>query len=170
MKVAHQQPTDLVLGLIRTDFPLTVIQQARVEMGIWAFHFQIIGESHAVRIERSGQLLFTEVLACLDLPADSHLFHFADLTPYHYQTDSYTVSVIFESGSEMNLPPETSPNMIEVAFPQVYGQTPVTRITWQAAAEEMIWQTWHTYPTQNSGIWVKSFSRFKGDLSSGLGI
>ncbi len=170
MKVAHQQPTDLVLGLVRTDFSLTVIQQARVNVGVWGFIFQIIGESHAVRIERNGQLLFTEVLACLDLPADSRLHHFADLTAYHYQTDSYTVSVNFESVSAVHLPPETSPNRIEAAFPQVYGQTPLTRIIWQVTEGEITWQTWHTYPTQNYGIRVKSFSRFKGDFPGGLNI
>lgn len=159
MNTAHQQPTDLVFGLVRTDFPLTVIQQAHIAVQAWVFVFQIIGESHAVRIEHNGQHFFTEVLACLDLPQDSHLHHFADLAAYHYQHDHYTMSVDFEQ--TLQLPALPPAQVIQAAFPQVHGRTPVTRISWQIRENSVAWETWHTYPAQNGGIRVKSESGFR---------
>lgn len=165
----YQHPSDLVLGIARYDLSshLTVIKQAKWQVGAWNFTFQIIGESHAVRIEKSGQHLFTEVLACLELPPESCSYRqaFHDLTPGGYEFENYEVSVEFEASAD--LPPSDTAQMIEVAFPQIYGQTPVTRITWQQTDNEIAWQTWHVYPAQNHGIRVKSSSKIK-ELKSGF--
>ncbi len=158
LQFVHQQPTDLKLGLVRCDVPMTVIQQTRCEMGEWGLTFQIIGESHAVRIEKDGQHVFTEILACIPLPPESQIHAFDQLTPYHFAMKNYEIRVEFEDNASAILPAPHAECFIEAAFPVVAGRTPVTRIVWRKMENRVEWQTWHIYPTQNHGVWVKSSS------------
>lgn len=158
MESIYQQPTDLVLGLVHKDITptFTVIKHAKWQVGQWTFLFQIIGESHAVRIEKNGQHFLTEVLACIELPPENQIHHFANLAAYAHRHEHYTVSVEFEQAKSATLPKMNTSQMIEVAFPEIHGQTPVTRIMWHKTENRVEWQTWHIYPAQNHEIWVKS--------------
>jgi hypothetical protein len=140
-----QRPTDLVLGIVRTEigYPLRCLQQAECILGAWRVIFRIIGESHVARVEHDGRLVFQEILACIPLTADEC---------HHWQPFDQ-VRVGFSSQID-----EARPYHMEVRFPGVDGRKPVTRIGWQAQTAHLTWWTLHTYPQPEGWVYVQTGS------------
>jgi Protein of unknown function DUF2617 len=165
MKTVLQKPTNLKLGILSTELPitLTALKRTAVSTGQWVFSFQIVGESHLVRIEHRGALILQEVLACIDVAAahcvDCH--DFGDRAAYRYKQRDYAVAVSFLDRPEWTLPPADSRACLEVEFPTVYGHSPVTRIQWEVTAGAVRWWTLHLYPEPEHLTRVQSRSEFR---------
>jgi hypothetical protein len=153
-----QQPADL--KLIVTDNMLndqfTVIKAAVLEVDDWQFTFNIIGESHAVNIQRNGIGQLQEMLVCADLRPERclHYHSFEAQADHHYQTDHYAVEVRFADR------PSRGQYMIECAFPNVGDQTPMTGIGWRQDQRGMTWWTLHTYPHASGCTYVETHSHY----------
>ena len=157
-----QHPQDLQLAVLQDDnlSGLTILQAAHVRCGSWEFKFAIIGESHFVRVTYGGQFIMQEVLACVDLPANvrghTHALH--TLAPHQHQAERYAVQVDF-AYEDLHAPTGYD-GMLEFAFPEIYGVTPVTRICWWQEAQRLRWQTLHTYPAPERVTYVFTDSFF----------
>ena len=161
----YQRPNDLEFAVLSGELPvrLTILAQKTLASGDWQFLFHIIGESHFVTIRHKGKSVLHEVLACMQVPVAkcNHHHRFPGLHPHHYTGKQYTASVMFES----NAAPKTRfPNRkidLELAFPAIFGQTPVTQIGWEKTRDTLTWWTTHLYPEQSGLITVQTFSKFK---------
>jgi len=159
----HQNPADLALNILTTriHLPLTVLKQHTLQIGLWILRFHIIGESHLVTIEYDGVLVLCELLACVEVDASSCLHHhrFHDLAAHCFQKSGYSIAVEF-SDSCGDAPVETD-GVLEVAFPKIADQTPITRIVWTRVGENAVrWHTLHVYPDENKIACVHSLSYF----------
>lgn len=159
----HQNPADLSLNVLNTriDRPLTVLKQQMLQMGAWILHFHIIGESHLVTIEYEGGLVLCEMLACVEVEADAcqHQHRFSDLASHCFQQPGYSIAVEFGDCYE-DVPVEAD-GVLEVSFPQIADQTPITRIVWTQVAEHSVrWHTLHVYPEEGKMVCVHSLSCF----------
>ena len=160
----HQNPPDLVLAVLpdhmQLDLSLTILRHEVLRVGGWAFTFHIIGESHLVRVTYDDQPVLCELLACIRVQDDvcSHHHAFTDLCGHGYTSLGYSVEVSFDG----QLREQFGKQGIEVEFPKMDGQTPVTRIEWQHDAESgrVRWQTLHLYPQKQGVIGVRSISHF----------
>lgn len=157
MQSIQQHPSDLVLALFTGEprFPMTLMRSARVKHGAWSVHFHVIGESHAAIMTHQDEIIRSETLSCHPVAADRcELYHpFPDMQDYQLSTDGYQIEVVFDHPT-WELPYPKNDEMLYVAFPEVYGQTPVTRIQWEHTAEGLRWWTLHVYPFENSKITV----------------
>jgi hypothetical protein len=160
----HQDPADLVLTILagKLETPLTILEQAVLDMDDWKLTFHIIGESHLVTVAHKGVIVMCELLACVDASAAScvHRHTFGDLTEHCFAQSGYSITVNFDEQEEA---PTfgSSPAMLEVVFPDIDGQTPLTRIEWTRTGENAVrWQTLHLYPRGGKMTAVHSFSHF----------
>lgn len=163
MQPVHQSPADLQLNIIagNLDAPLTRLKSNVHKLGLWTFTFHIIGESHLVTIERENQPLLNELLACVDFSPEAALHHhrFGDLEKHHYQGAGYAIGVRFEDTAGDH--PRFDEKSLEVAFPPIHGQTPVTQIFWTPIGTTMMrWRTLHMYPHQGGAVYVRTLSYF----------
>jgi hypothetical protein len=157
-----QHPQDLRLAVLQDDnlSGLTILQKAEVRCGAWAFVFAIIGESHFVRVTHGGQFIMQEVLACVELPENvrGHTHALDTLARHQYHAERYAVGIDF-AYQEMHAPTDYD-GMLEYAFPETYGVTPITRICWWQEVDRLRWQTLHTYPALDHITYVFSDSHF----------
>lgn len=165
MLVAHQNPTDLILAILCTDtqLPLTILDQSVMEVGDLTFTFQIIGESHAVRITHNDTFMLQEILACIEIPttAAAHYHPFSELASHDYTIPNYYTTVTFTSYTTTDpIPTLPAPNL-EVRFPAIYGHQPITQIAWEIAENTVRWKTLHLYPSEHDIISVKSVSNYQ---------
>lgn len=165
MKFTHQQPNDLVLGIFNKPLaiPLTVLQEGILHLGLWRFVFQIIGESHCVQIQKDGNLVWQEVLACVPLVAAdcTHYRSFDTLDSHHFSDKAYSIQVGFAISETQPLPLLDAPDL-EVLFPTRVGQPPVTQIRWERLGKVMVrWWTRHVYPGEGQTVVVQSYSEFR---------
>jgi len=130
--------------------------------------FCIIGESHFVVILRDDRPVLSEILACVDIPPRLCFHHhrFGDLMAHHFRQPGYEVSVEFEQlrqGDLADVSGGTAGSSLELQFPRIHGQTPITRIEWTNVTDsKMEWRTLHIYP-QRKRVWcVRSLSVFDG--------
>jgi len=157
----YQQPGDLILGIF--DRPLTTepltLEQTTIQQGPVSARFQIIGESHIARLERGGLAWFSETLSCLPLRAPDclHWHSFIERRDHHFRQDHYEIKVHFQ---DKVIPARrtTGQSSIQVHFPPVFGQVPVTRIEWQIGVDTLKWWTLHTYPEAMHTTYVESES------------
>lgn len=160
-----QHPRDLSLGVFAgvPTQPLTVIQQTQVHLAQMSVQFQIIAESHCVRIARAGVPIFSELLSCAPIHAESctYVTEFTNLSPArHTQDNTYTVDVDF-GNPPWHIPHTANTHHLECAFPPVFGHTPQTRIQWQITTPTLTWWTLHTYPlSPNQVISVHTQSQY----------
>lgn len=154
LRAIYQHPTDLRLCVLTDDTALdfTILRQESIESANWQITFAIIGESHAISVAHEGQLVLREVLACAAIPQDAccHNHHFAAGNDHQYAHPalSYQIEVQFDTTENWS---NTAEHQIQVAFPEIWGRIPITRIGWQLAGHNLRWWTLHTYPHQ-SGI------------------
>ena len=167
LETVQQSPTALVLAILEQNLPagLRVLRQAQIKHASWCVHFRIIGESHAITVSYQDDVVFHEVLACVDVsPQDcTHYQPFHALQDHDYKQAiipqrPYSVQVIFAPQPVWNTP-ETSDQMIEFAFPNVGTLTPVTRIHWRMDDHTLTWWTLHTYPNAGDVTYVHSRSQ-----------
>jgi hypothetical protein len=157
----YQQPGDLILGVFENDLAVEplILEQAVVQHGPVTARFQIIGESHITRIERDEQVWFHETLSCLPLHAHEcqHWHSFIDRRDHWHEQGTYRVRVRFQRD---RLPPRRTNgrSSIQVHFPPVFGQVPITRIEWQVSQGCLTWWTLHTYPEAMQTTYVESES------------
>lgn len=160
----QQKPTDLILANT-TQFPssITVLKQQSVSIGAWSFMFQIIGESHIVTVTYKQKSLFHEMLACVKINADhcQHHHPFSELQTHTYMKGLYQVSVEFAETPSWDIPKQTETDHIEVNFPPICGQTPVTRILWQLTDNILSWWTLHVYPERDITTFVHTKSHIQ---------
>jgi hypothetical protein len=160
----YQRPVDLELGLFAGDLPvqLTILAQKTVTLGAWAFGFHIIGESHFVSVIQADKPILHEVLACVQLPAAAcqHHHRFADLLAHRYDREPYTVSVSLESGQAQPPSPKKGAQL-ELAFPEIFEKTPITRVGWMVVDGTVTWWTTHLYPERDGITTVRTASKFK---------
>lgn len=157
-----QRPQDLQLAVLLDDSlsDLMILRSAQVTCGAWHFEFAIIGESHFVLVLHRGEFFMQEVLACVDLPpaARGHVHALDQHFQHHYQHERYHVQV------DASYTPDDVPagydGLLEYAFPQTYGITPITRIVWWQTPERLRWHTLHTYPAHDHITYVVSDSHF----------
>lgn len=157
----YQKPNALVLGVIHGELPvaLTILAQRWLTVGRWRLGFHIIGESHFVRIETAGAPPLHEVLACVDLPAAqlAHHHEFTDLTAHTYQAGRYQVEVDFTG----NRPMPKNALFMQLEFPQVYGQIPLTQIHLEQTRQTVRWWTLHLYPELHNTTKVQTVSTWR---------
>lgn len=159
----HQNPADLALNILTTSshLPLTVLKHDTLQIGLWRVKFHIIGESHLVTIEYDGVLVLCELLACVDVDASSCLHHhrFHDLAPHRFQQFGYSIDVEFKDCyDEVSVEAD---GVLEIAFPKIADQTPITRIVWTRVGENALrWHTLHVYPDEGKMACVHSLSNF----------
>lgn len=160
MKSIYQHPQALVLGVMSSEIQaeLKILRQADLEIEDWRFQFAIIGESHRVRIEKAGQLVLQEILACVPLQSERCLHYHPCLEdqPHTFCWEQYAVSLYFEPQRTW----EAGENQLVVNFPAVHGQIPVTCLKWEVQNETVYWWTLHTYPQPERLICVRTFSKF----------
>lgn len=166
LETVYQEPNTLALAVLPGDSPcpLTVLKKAVVQVDEWQFTFHIIGESHLIRVERNGQLMFQEVLACVPLAPQDCLHHhpFGDLENHHYQSEHYRVAVHFAERPvccNRQIDPMDE-SQITVTFPEVCGQIPLTQVKWQIRERTIRWWTLHVYPHETGATEVRSFTHF----------
>jgi len=168
----QQNPTDLVLTIVagRLDTPLTVLKHDTLQLGVWTLTFHIIGESHLVTIEHDQTPVLCEVLACADLSSQTcaHRHRFDDLAvsgfrsgqAHCFATAGYSVAVDFDDCLDHS-PAADADGTLEMSFPEIAGQTPVTRIEWTQTGENTArWHTLHIYPREVGMVCVRSLSYF----------
>ncbi len=163
MNVAHQRPMDLLLGVTRRELPLewTILKTATVQIDQWGFVFHIVGESHRVRMmHHDNGLYLQEILACVELqPEDCLAYHaFHQLSAYNFQQDRYRIAVSFS-----DKPEGLQETGLEVVFPKINGQAPITQIKWQQKDAIFRWWTYHLYPEHDRQVGVYTTSEFKLD-------
>lgn len=159
MDIIYQSPADLVLVVAHQaiQYPFTRLCSATVPLATgWHVTFDIIGESHCVTLRREGHVAFQEVLACFNLPDQAFTYqqHFRQLDNHTYQQPGYTFDIAFNPAP----PPQAAGNQIEFAFPNIWGQTPFTRIQWQTTQQHLRWWTLHTYPEAGGCTHVCTYS------------
>ncbi|NDJ85896.1 MAG: DUF2617 family protein [Chloroflexi bacterium] len=163
----HQQPTDLVLTVIKGGplLPATILQTATIAHGDWVITFEVIGESHRVVIERAGQVMMQEVLACIVLPPDldAHHHRFDTLEPYTYQDGPHYATRL----SFLRSPQLLGSPRLSMTFPQIYGKYPVTQLDWHLRDGVLDWASLHIYPQLRGTIGVYSLSTFHLTESEG---
>ena len=163
LEAVYQNPADLEFGVLTGELPvaLTILAQKSITVGEWRFRFHIIGESHFVRIEHVGALILQEVLACMTLPpvACSHHHRFQDLAAHTYHSDSYFVALSFDAMPGKPRPSQLDP-FLELQFPAIYGQIPLTQIHLEMDCESLHWWTTHLYPQPHSLTTVQTYSQF----------
>lgn len=157
MKTIEQFPTDLVLGIRTGDLipttGLTVLKEETVDFGDFQLVFRIIGESHWVLVLCKEQLVFQEVFACINLKGDwVHRHAFYDGKEHSFQTDGYSIEVVFLTFHQHQQEEECSRSdgSIQVNFPHPHGgpDKPFTRVEWELTKEGWVnWNTIHVYPT-----------------------
>lgn len=171
MPAVVQEPADLVLAVgSGTPRPMpTVLDEAVVTHAGIRARFQVISASHLVQLEVDGHPWFHETLSCQPLPTSAagapdvlhaHAFgdlrdHHAVVTPAAGEPGTYRVVVRVippSSGQAEPEDPRVGPGRLEVAFPPVHGQVPITRIVWVPGMHQLTWTTLHTYPRVD-GIW-----------------
>jgi len=161
MLVAHQKPTDLVLAILCTDaqLPLTVLDQSTLHHAQFSFTFQIIGESHAVRISHHETLILQEILACVAInpKLTTHHHPFGDLAPHEHTISNYHTAIAFTTHP---IPLLSNPSL-EVRFPAIHNQQPITQIAWEISENSIRWKTLHLYPSEHHIISVKSVSSYQ---------
>jgi hypothetical protein len=160
----HQDPADLVLTILARNLetPLTILEQTTLDMDGWRLTFHIIGESHLVTIDHDGVTVLCELLACVDAAAASclHRHSFGDLTEHCYFQSGYSIRVSFGEQPDASILNEHH-QTLELIFPDIDGQTPVTRIEWTRVGKNAVkWQTLHLYPRDGKMTSVHSFSHF----------
>lgn len=157
--MVYQQPTDLILGILPTDTPLNlnIIQSQQVMMGAFSFTFEIIGESHRVRVALHNQLVMQEILACVPLVAEDcwHYHPFKMLQNHSFARQRYQIVVYFSRTPIHLVAPQ-----LTVQFPMIGGQIPLTQIGWKQHNEAIRWSTLHIYPNRQSTTYVYSNSIF----------
>ena len=160
----QQKPTDLILAnVIQLPSSITVLKQQSVSIGVWSLVFQIIGESHIVSVTHKQKTLFHEMLACINVNRD-HCHHhhpFSQLQTHTYTRDSYQVSVEFSETPSWHIPLQSDTDYIEVIFPNICGQTPITRILWQFIDNTLSWWTLHVYPERDITTFVHTKSHIQ---------
>lgn len=163
----EQHPHDLALIVCAGEVPTTlcVLAQQTVSIGQWRFAFHIVGESHWVRIERNGEPILHEVLACISLDPGACLHHhrFAALQPHAFQLPGYRVTLRTRAAMEITDADWQPSGTLSVEFPVVHDQRPVTRLSWRHVGDVMAWRTLHTYPSATGSIWVESASAYTMD-------
>lgn len=161
MQSIYQHPTDLTLAILVHELPydLTVLTSATLQQQDWQFEFQIIGESHRVRILHQQRLILQEVLACIPISDKScyHLKQFKHLKTHRHQQRGYQTEVWF---SDCAGPLFEKPDL-EVWFPEIFHQPPVTQIKWKHHEKAVEWWTLHLYPTVQNAITVLTYSKFE---------
>lgn len=166
MQTIVQHPSDLTLVLYDTlpDIPLQVIQQQPVTLPHgWRVTFNVITESHAVMLSHRDRVVFSEVLTCQPIGRTSALYRqlFNTLHAMTYTTPHHQVRVRFEVERDADYFMQDVA-ALEVAFPRVHGQRPLTRVQWAQRGDVLCWQTCHTYPQANGQtIYVYSTSHFQ---------
>jgi hypothetical protein len=114
-----------------------------------------------VTIEYDGVLVLSELLACVEVEASSCLHHhrFNDLAAHCFQQPGYSISVEFNDCYD-DVPVDTN-GVLEVSFPIIADQTPITRIIWTQVGENAVrWHTLHVYPDEGKMACVHSLSYF----------
>lgn len=160
-----QNPAGLSLAVFAgtCDHPFTILRQVTATLGDWTFTFHVIGESHLVTAALDGVIVFSELLACVDVPMHRCVHHhrFHDLAAHRCAQPGYAVEVAVENGLPESTVAGNDAQRIEVQFPQTAGQMPFTRIEWQRVGHILRWQTLHVYP-QEGGVLVcvRSASHF----------
>lgn len=158
--MVYQKPTDLILGILPHDPPLnlTILQAQQVAVGALTLTFEIIGESHRVRIELRQQLVMQEILACVALNAADcwHYHPFGLLQNHSFARQRYQVAVYFS-----NTPIHLVSPQLEVQFPMVGRQIPVTQMRWRYQHDHIRWSTLHVYPSPYQTTYVYSTSVFQ---------
>ncbi|MEM6284720.1 MAG: DUF2617 family protein [Chloroflexota bacterium] len=159
MEPIYQHPRDLTLALFcgEPTFRMTLLRSRRVNAGPWDVHFHIIGESHAAIFSYERTPVFSEVLACVDVERAFVIHRFESLEPYRFARGSYGVTC---TADRVDWQKPASVQKLEVQFPPMFGQVPMTRLQWQLDQQCIRWWTLHTYPLENDMIAVKTMSYF----------
>jgi len=162
LNIPIQSPLDLQFGCSFVQpvrQPLTrLVKHRLLSIPDIFVTFTIIGESHLVEIsDRQGRLLFTEVLACVDLSCEQmdpiHLFTSGG--KFSWQTSCYKVEVCFEPGWSN---PDLSVNHLLYNFDHPLdsqsNRLPYTYISWQYHLEinRLDWKTIHVYPQSSDQV------------------
>jgi hypothetical protein len=164
MLPAYQHPRDLTLALFSGEptFPMTLLRSHRLNVGRWDVHFHIIGESHAAIFSYEREPVFSEVLACVDVKRAMYTYKFASLEQHQVVRGGYAVAV---TADVVNWHIPCVAETLQLDFPKMFGQKPVTRIQWHYDNHCLQWWTLHTYPLEGDLIEVKTMSYF--DFSGG---
>jgi hypothetical protein len=161
VNVVDQNPCDLVLGISNRELncSLTVLAKETIYSDPLAFTFHVLGESHLVSIQRNGSVVWQELFSCRKLPQQGllHHRHFTRMDEHSWQHDNYGIKVTFSA--EPRHTPATH-NYLQVAFPDMYGQMPYTRVQWEQRPSGIRWQTVHTYPNPAGVTYVTTESIF----------
>lgn len=158
----EQQPEDLVLAVLRRPAPfnLRVLREQVISLGQGMQAVaSVVGESHTLRLERGGDVILLEILACVSVPRDAcqHYHPLRDLGAHDYAHDAYRTQVTFP-GEPSSVP--VGWNCLSVTFPTVNGIRPVTRVCWQAQAQAFAWRTLHVYPRAGRCVYVETSSHY----------
>ncbi|MEO1663027.1 MAG: DUF2617 family protein [Chloroflexota bacterium] len=159
MEPIYQHPHDLTLALFRGEptFKMTLLRSRRVNVGAWDVHFHIIGESHAVIFSYERTPVFSEVLACVEVERAHRMHRFTSLKTYRFEEANYRVRC---STGRVKWKIPAGAKKLEVQFPPMFGQVPLTRVKWHMDGHTLLWWTLHTYPLENDIIAVKTMSNF----------
>jgi hypothetical protein len=168
LHVVHQSAADLTLAVTRSDLEpvaLRVLAAETLTIGEWHFEFQVLAESHRVRVEHGGRLVLQELLLCasVDRSACAHYHPCRDLHPHDAVLDGYAVSLRFDQPLDQGLPGAIG--TLTARFPAVEHMTPSTRISWWLLPDRLLWTTAHTYPDQHKITVVYTRSHFLAALS-----
>jgi hypothetical protein len=168
LHVAHQSAAELTLAVARSELEpvaLRVLAAEELTIGEWHFEFQVLAESHRVRVEHGGRLILQELLLCapIDPSACAHYYPCRELHPHDAVLDGYAVSLRFDRSLDQDLPGAIG--TLTARFPAVEHQTPITRISWWRLADGLLWTTAHTYPDQHKITTVCTRSHFLVALS-----
>lgn len=162
----EQKPSDLRLILADHDCSphFTTLKHHTIQNDDITLDLRIIGESHIITISRDEQTILQEILACTDYTSDTCLcaYHFGTLAAYAYNRDNYSVAVSFHE-QPINEWMPYGVETIELEFPEMWGQIPVTRIGWQCTGGTIQWWTLHIYPEQAYSTCVHTVSIWRGD-------
>lgn len=138
--------------------PLRILAAHALEWRQWRVTFTILGASHAIRLEKGG-LLLTELLACAEPTGSGRVL--AQVAEFP-GTACYAAEGLLCRATLTPFPLEGDDRLqgdfamerqLAVAYPTLpQGETPLTRLGWQATDRRLRVETVHTYPEERRGI------------------
>ncbi len=163
MEAVYQHPRDLSLVLTRGTSRqlITRLETAHLDVGSWRLSLSVIGESHVAQVAHDGRTVLTELLFCeLPQPEPGAIVRrFEQMEAACFERGGYRVCLTFHE-PDWQVPPSTRANTLDVLFPAVFGQIPLTRLQWNHDNERLLWWTLHTYPQPDAIIYVYTHSTF----------
>lgn len=156
------EPTDVdasALGLLLDAPAPPVLAQLVIETIDGALTLGVLGASHVVIARSQGEVL-TEQVSCDAVAAGGDPLPRTEIVgPYEFESITETVDrAEFDTAAIRLMGRASEEGWICGAFPG--DESALTVLTGSRAGQGWVWQSWHLYPGEGTGVIVKTSSRW----------